>query len=135
MRIDKYLECYARYRNVYHTMKQMAECIKNNEPEIVECASFWREFEKHGRILRRATARLEAAISRIGDETLSNYLICRYFYGFKNARIAMMYSYCERQIYRIASRAKKGLYRELLKLMPKPRRGEKNKKYRFKKKY
>ncbi len=90
-----------------------------------------KDLARRERILRYATAKLQAAIARVGDTALQNILICKYFYGFKNLEIAYQFSYCERHVYRLLSEARSRLYPELLKLMPKVKRGEANKTYKF----
>ena len=141
MRIDKYLDLYLQYRNTYIQMKRMRECFKgdNERMFVYDSSSNYvhdmshvdRELVHRERILRYATARLQAAMARMNEPSEVNYLICRYFYDMKNIAIASAFSYCERQIYRIARSSKEHLYLELLRLMPKARRGEVGKKYRF----
>ncbi len=143
MTIEKYLKLYEDYRKNFEFMKSMKENLETKSMShpvrldsshascvIINNTEFERDFFRRERILRRATARLQAAIARIGDTALQNVLICKYFYGFKNTETALYFSYCERHIYRLLKDAKKKLYIELKKLMPRARRGEKNKVYR-----
>lgn len=138
MRIDEYLERYERYRNGYHALQKTVKLVGKpgfkNEFVFISLEVLERELSHRERVLRFATAKMQAAIARTGDPNLSNYIICKYFYGMKNTAIANTFNFSERQIYRISSAAKERLYRELLKLMPKPRRGETGKKWHLKEK-
>ena len=138
MRIDEYLERYERYRNGYHALQKTVKLVGKpgfkNEFVFISLEVLERELSHRERVLRFATAKMQAAIARTGDPNLSNYIICKYFYGMKNTAIANTFNFSERQIYRISSSAKERLYRELLKLMPKPRRGETGKKWYLKEK-
>lgn len=141
MQIEEYLYRYERYRRSYNALAVTLEKYDKNKSLKgklivrsfgvggVETAR--RDLARRGRILRYANARLEAAISRMENRSQANYIMCRYFYGMKNLEIADTFSYCERHIYRLAANAKKNLYHELVKLMPKPRRGETGKTYRY----
>ncbi len=141
MKIEEYLNGYAEYRSAYNRMKRVRECFRqDNERMFVydlcdnnvhDMSRIDADIAHRERVLRYATARLQAAIARMKDPAEVNYIICRYFYDMKNATIAEIFSYCERQIYRIARLSKEHLHTELLKLMPKPRRGEVGKRYRF----
>lgn len=133
MRIDEYLERYEKYRKGYNALQETVKFIGRQWGKkdfvFVSREVLKRELAHRERVLRFATAKMQAAIARIGDPILSNYIICKYFYGMKNTAIANTFNFSERQIYRISSNAKERLYRELLKLMPKPRRGETGKKW------
>ncbi len=142
MKIEQYLNLYEEYRKSFFDMKEARE---NAEKSVF---SAWGEFfspsfnikkleedyRRRERILKNATARLSAAISRIGDTALQNVLICKYFYNFKVSEIATHFSYCERHIYRLLKDGKKRLEKELLKLMPSPRPTKEKKVYRYKNK-
>jgi hypothetical protein len=138
MYIGEYLRLYEKYRKAYHNIvraRQGVENAKNDEQfsgiySFINTEGFDRELERRGRILCRASVKLETAISRIGNSEYANYLMCRYFYGMKNTEIGKMFSYCERHVYRISSSAKERLYEELKKLMPNPRRTLKPKRYK-----
>ena len=147
MQIEEYLSRYDNYRKVYENMQRVGKIyiegdvaddgIKYklvNTTQVLDVEMLKNELRRRERILRYATARLQAAISRIGDTAQMNYLMCRYFYGMKNSDIATVFSYCERHVYRLAAGARQSLYRELVKLMPKPRRGERGKVYRYSRK-
>jgi len=135
MRIEEYLDSYSNYRNGYQAMLNTVKLIEKhndkNDCAYVSTEGVKKELYHRERVLRYATARMQAAIARIGDTRLSNYIMCKYFYGLKNAAIAVTFNYSERQIYRLSAEAKARLYRELLKLMPKPRRGEVGRCYRY----
>ena len=137
MRIDEYLDSYDRYKNGYQAMYKTIETIERRRFGrnfiFADTTNLKIELRRRERILRHATARMQAAISRLGDTYLANYLICKYLYGMKNSDIAQTFNYCERQIYRMSALAKKRLYIELLKLMPKPRRGDIGRSYKVQK--
>lgn len=140
MNIDEYLSAYSEYKKFFISMQKIKNSFENQQnlstdsPNIsclLSYSNFYKEYQHRERILVHGEAKLQAAIARIGDTSFANYLMCRYFYGMKNSEIALTFCYCERHIYRISSSAKKRLYEELLKLMPKVRRGEKNKTFRY----
>lgn len=144
MQIEEYLSRYEKYRSTYNNLKKAQMMLAKTENknkalfllkryDHMRVESLEREIARRERILRYANARLEAAISRIDNMGQANYLMCKYFYGMKNIEIAETFSYCERHVYRLSAGAKKSLYRELLKLMPKSRRGPKGKVYRYSK--
>lgn len=140
MRIDEYLDAYESYRDTVLTFEKVFKNrLKGEEKvtqtsgnavvgemiEYVDYDELKREYERKKRILTRATKRLQRAISNISDVKLSNYLVCRYLCCMTNESIADSFQYCERQIYRIASRAKQRLYENLLQEMPTARRFKK----------
>jgi len=143
MQIEEYLSRYERYRSTYNGLvkalklytdeKNLKNMFVINSYGVSGVEALRREIAHRERVLRYANARLEAAISRMDNRAQANYIMCKYFYGMKNCDIATTFAYCERHIYRLAANAKKNLYRELVKLMPKPRRGETGKAYRFSK--
>ena len=138
MNIEQYLKSYTLYREGVSNMKKAVEGFEKSQKafektkkaqllssEKIKLPNYERllkEINKKERILTYATARLECAIAHMNDENLSNYIICKYFYGMKNCEIADVFCYCERHIYRLSIMAKKRLYEELVKLMPKPKR-------------
>ena len=144
MRIDEYLTRYEKYRSTYNNFKKAHELMNKNKTykagffvagqyDFMGEEALKKEINKRERVLKYANARLQAAISRMESFSERNYIICKYFYGMKNTEIAQTFSYCERHVYRLSASAKKSLYRELVKLMPNPRRGETGKAYRFSK--
>jgi hypothetical protein len=114
-----------------NTVKFLEKPIANKSPIFTPKETLKKELCHRERVLRYATARMQEAIARMGDTRLANYVICKYFHNMKNSDIAEVFNYSERQIYRISSDAKPRLYRELVKLMPKPRRGEVGRRYRY----
>lgn len=137
MRIEEYLDAYERYRDTVYSMGKNARLMASKmestaDPrslgavgEIIEFVDYdelMREYERKKRILGRATARLQRAISRVHDLRYSSYLTARYLYGMKNEEIAANFNYCDRQIYRIAKAARHKLEEKLLLEMPKARR-------------
>ena len=140
MTIEKYLKLYDKYRKGLTELKNLLENVESKSltnPIIDWHGSFSKssrtlrcEVCHRERILRRATARLQAAIARIGDTSLQNVLICKYFYGFKNTEIAEHFTYCERHVYRLLKEAKAKLYVELIRLNPKAKKCEKKKVFR-----
>ena len=140
MRIDEYLSRYENYRITYNallnTLKKYTENESGENSLLTgvrrnEIYKLKREVEHRKRILTHASVRLEAAVSRMENRSQANYIICKYFYGMRNIDFAITFTYCERHVYRLALAAKQSLYKELLKLMPKPRRGETGKVYRY----
>lgn len=142
MRIDEYLSRYEKYRRTYNNLKkariayEFCDTKLNgmfviNRYDIMGVEALDREIARRERVLRYANARMQAAISRMESIPQANYIMCKYFYGMKNTEISETFSYCERHVYRLSAAAKKSLYRELVKLMPNPRRGDVGKVYRF----
>ena len=141
MDVEKYLAAFEVYRNTVFGMKKAVRRMsagrsENGVPvgemmDFVDYEELEREYEKKRRILSHATKRLQRAISKIRDERLSNYLVCKYLCGMTNERIAEDFNYCSRQVYRISSLAKKELKRLLPREFPTIGRGERNKRYTF----
>ena len=134
MNIDRYLSTYESYRNTVYGLKRVIEKLREEkarqgQPEEFE--ELESRYLKKKSILDYATRRLQREISRIKDPKLSTYLVCKYLCGMKNDEIAESFNYCERQIYRIASRAKKRLENAIRINTPRPRRGRHRMKYRF----
>ena len=139
MDIEKYLAAFEVYRDMSFGMKKAIRRMNAGRSEdkipvgemmdFVDYEELEREYEKKRRILSHATRRLQRAISKIPDERLSNYLVCKYLCGMTNEYIAESFNYCNRQIYRIASVAKKELKKHLAREIPLARRGERNKRY------
>ncbi len=137
MTIDRYLSLYEDYRKNFLQMQKIIKKETYKPPRYIPAAflnytALEKEYKRRERILTHASARLEAAIARIPDTAEQTYLICKYFYGLKNCEIADRFAYCERHMYRIAKEAKVSLKKELLLLMPKPRKSEKGKVFRKK---
>lgn len=141
MDIEKYLTAFEVYRNTVFGIKKAVRRMNagktdNGLPvgemmDFVDYEELEREYEKKRRILSHATKRLQKAISKIRDERLSNYLVCKYLCGMTNERIAEDFNYCSRQVYRISALAKKELKRLLPRELPTVGRGERNKRYTF----
>ena len=141
MQIEEYLSRYEKYRSAYNILFNVQKIYNSGKNlqgmflvksyGFADDEALGRELAHRERVLRYANARLEAAISRMENRSQANYIMCRYFYGMKNIEIAEAFNYCERHIYRLSSSSRKSLYRELVKLMPKPRRGDTGKVYRY----
>lgn len=138
MNIDRFLAAYEGYRETVIGMKKAARRRESCEirsldkdvmRDIMDYDELEREYEKKRRILSHATRKLQRAISKIRDPRESNYLICKYLEGMTNEEYAECYSYCERQVYRIASSAKKKLYRYLILEMPRAKRWKTGKRF------
>ena len=141
MDIERYLTAFEVYRNTVFGIKKAMRRISAGKSEngvpvgemmdFVDYDELEKEYEKKKRILSHATKRLQKAISKINDERLSNYLVCKYLCGMTNERVAEDFSYSSRQIYRIAALAKKELKKRLVREMPKARRGRIGGRYKF----
>ena len=144
MKIEKYLRLYENYRKSFFALKEARENAQKLYAErgaleawregfsgMVGTEDYEKDYRRRESIVTHSSARLSAAISRIGDVALQNVLICKYFYNFKISEIAVYFSYCERHVYRLLKEAKKRLEKELLLTMPCPRRGETGKVYRI----
>lgn len=144
MNIDEYLNAFERYRKTVMRLESAFREVWGEEDAengsrclsarwmigLMDYDELEREYTRKKRILRQATERLQRAISEIPDDKIANYLVCRYLYRMTNEKIADHFNYCPRQIYRIASKAKKQLHRELLKEMPRVKRWKKHKRFR-----
>lgn len=76
--------------------------------------------DKYERLIMRYALRLAKACSLIDYQPVREYAILRYIYGISNDKIADSSFYSLRSIYRHASRARKELSENLLKVMPRP---------------
>ena len=130
MTIDRYLTLYEEYKKDTAAIERVAKLQREASEGVtytwmwyggknnyVDKESLERELARRVRIMKRASARIQAAISRIRNDKFSNYLICRYLYGMKNSDIALALSYCDRHIYRLSRDAKQRLKTELVKLL------------------
>lgn len=140
MNIDKYLNSYEKYRNAVLGLKKAVDKLSRRKTaisgilEIIDCHQLENEYLKKKRILGYRTKKLQKAISRIEDPRMTDYLACKYIYGMTNDEIAECFNYCERQVYRIASVAKKRLSAAMNSHAPKPRRMVSRQSYKFDKK-
>lgn len=154
MKIEEYLTAFEEYRNQVLVMEDILKSVDGRREEREEKGSIKKQFksnsvytgalmefadldklreeyERRKRILSRATHRLQKAISEIYDVKLSGYLTCRYICGMKNEEIALKFNYCERQIYRLAQKARRELYNKLIFYMPSAKRHREMKIYRY----
>ncbi len=121
MRIDEWLASYEEFRDGVLLMgrtlpKDAGKDVFGKEAfaelkEFVDYDELMREYERKKRILNHTTRKLQKAIMRVRDARVANYLICRYLYGMKNEDISLKFNYCERQVYRIATLARRRLCR------------------------
>ncbi|MBR5817739.1 MAG: hypothetical protein IKY62_03740, partial [Clostridia bacterium] len=125
MRIDEWLASYEEFRDgvllmgrafPYEAGKDVvgnreSKCLVAELKEFVDYDELKKDYERKKRILNHTTRKLQRAILRVGDTRVSNYLICRYLYCMKNEDIATRFNYCERQVYRIATTARRKLCR------------------------
>lgn len=141
MNIEEYLAAYESYRDTVLGLKKAVEKMsaKDNRKTVpvgemidfVDYEELEKEYVKKKRILSHATKKLQRAISHIRDPRLSNYLVCKYLCCMKNEDYAVSFNYCERQVYRIASLAKKQLSEQMKPNSPLPRRGKRGQRFRF----
>ena len=82
----------------------------------------------HYRLFEKFCAALGAAIRRIPDKCLRDYLIWHYFYQFTHEAIAEVMNYSVRQIYRQGARARTALSKALH--LPPQAKAHKNRRYR-----
>lgn len=137
MKIDEYLALYSEYRKSVIDMAKMVDFVKarmrENEGEtlfetegIPDTKKLEESFERKKRILGRATGRLKRAIERMKDPNEAQYIICRYVYCMDIANISKVMMSSERQIYRLAAKAKEHLFEKLICEMPKAKRTKKS---------
>ena len=142
MRIEEYLSAYSKYRENLTAMAKIVEGQKGVGEEasplrrdvgvmdFVDYENLEKEYVRKRYILGLATKRLQRAISRISELRLSNYLTYKYLYFMTNEEIAELCSYCPRQVYRIAAKAKKELHKSLMQEIPRAKRSKRGKRYR-----
>lgn len=143
MNIEEYLTAYETLRDTVLGMKRAVEKMyAGNNPkalpvgemiDFVDYEELEKEYAKKRRILTHATKKLQRTISRISDTRVSNYLICKYVCAMTNEDFASNFNYCERQVYRIASSAKKQLALVLRPSVPLPRKTDRGRCYTFRK--
>ena len=141
MNIEEYLTAYESYRDTVLGLKNAVERMSDGQDgrllpvgkmiDFVDYEELEKEYVKKKRILSHATKKLQRAISRIRDPKVSNYLICKYLCCMKNEDFAASFNYCERQVYRIASNAKKQLAELMKPEVPLPRRVRERQQFRF----
>ncbi len=137
MNIDRYLVAYENYRDTVLGMKKAMSRVSTGGKlpvremiEFVDYEELEREYERKKRILSHETKRLQKAISKISDTRLSNYLTCKYLYCMTNEEFAENFTYCERQVYRISSKARKELHKHMVPCIMKARRLKSKKRFR-----
>lgn len=143
MNIEEYLTAYETLRDTVLGMKRAVEKMyagKNAKSlpvgemiDFVDYEELEKEYVKKKRILTHATKKLQRTISRISDTRVSSYLICKYICAMTNEDFASNFNYCERQVYRIASNAKKQLAALLHPSVPLPKKTDRGRCYTFEK--
>ena len=81
------------------------------------------------RLCLRYAERITRAAERLPSPVLQQYALCRYLYGMTHEDIADESYFSVRTVYRQARMARKEMAAALLRVMPRPCRGDKGKRY------